>query len=210
MIFYICWVIVAIPLLILLPTVIKGYKNIPRKGRMIFVCNHQTNFDAVIIAAKIVKRRFYYMAKSEMFKNKFAGGFFKALGLYPVNREKNDIQAVKKTLTLLKKEKAICIFPEGTRRDADEVADAKNGVALFALKTKSPIVPACFVNKPGFFKINKLLIGKPFNLSEMEEFKDKPANKENLVKATEIITERINSLKEEYLAKKNKKKNKTQ
>jgi len=206
MFFYFAWVIVAIPLLFLLPTIVKGYRNIPRKGRMILVCNHQSNLDAVIIAAKIVKRRFYYMAKVEMFNNKFTGSFFKALGMYPVNREKNDIQAVKKTLSLLKKEKAICIFPEGTRKESDEVSDAKHGVALFALKTKSPIVPACFVKKPGFFKLNKLLIGKPFNLSEMEEFKDQPASKEVLTRATEIITDRMNELKENYLAKKNKKK----
>ena len=148
------------------------------------------------------------MAKSEMFENKFAGSFYKALGLYPVNRGKNDIQAVKKTLSLLKNEKALCIFPEGTRRDSEEVSDAKHGVALFALKTKSPIVPACIVKKPKLFRLNTLIIGDAFNLSEMEEFKDKPAGKEVLERATEVITSKMNALKEDYLNKK-KKKNKS-
>ena len=66
-------------------------------------------------------------------------------------------------------------------------------------------MPACYVKKPKIFRLNKLIVGEPFNLSEMEEFKGQPASKEILDRATEIITERINGLKEEYLAKKNKK-----
>ena len=79
------------------------------------------------------------------------------------------------------------------------MTDAKNGVALFALKTKSPIVPSCFMKKPGIFRINKLVIGEPFNLSEMEEFKDKPANKELLNRATEVITEKMRELRNRYV-----------
>jgi len=206
MIFYILYIILVIPCMLLFPTAVRGYKNVPRKGRMILVCNHQSNLDAVLIGLRLTKRRFYYMAKSEMFKNKFLGKFFYSLGMYPVNREKNDIQAVKKTLSLLKKEKALCIFPEGTRHESEEVQDAKNGVALFALKTKSPIVPACYLKKPRIFRLNKLIVGEPFNLSEMEEFKDQPASKEILDRATEVITERINKLKEDYFEKNNKKK----
>lgn len=205
MLYYILLTLVIIPGLIILPTIVKGAKNIPRKGRMILVCNHQSGLDAVLIAMKIVKRRFHYMSKAELFKNKFAGSFYRSMGMYPVNREKNDIQSVKHTLSLLKKEKAICIFPEGHRFKEGEESEAKNGVALFALKTKSPIVPSCFVNKPGFFKITKLVVGKPFNLSEMDEFKDKPATKEVLTKATEIITSKIQELRDNYYAKRNKK-----
>ena len=82
--------------------------------------------------------------------------------------------------------------------------EAKNGVALFALKTKSPIVPSCFIKKPGIFKINKYVIGEPFNLSEMEEFKDKPLNKETLNLATEVITSKMRALKDKYSKKQNR------
>jgi 1-acyl-sn-glycerol-3-phosphate acyltransferase len=194
-------VLVILPLFVLLPTIVKGQKNIPRKGRMILVCNHQSNLDAVILGTKILKRKFNYMAKSELFKNKFTGSFFRGIGMYPINRQQNDIQAVKKTLSLLKKEKAICIFPEGTRIENTEMDNAKNGVALFALKTKSPIVPACILNKPKFFRINKLVIGEPFILSEMEEFKDKPVTKEILTSATQIITTKMKALKDKYTKK---------
>lgn len=127
--------------------------------------------------------------------------------MYPVNRKQNDIKAVKTTLRLLNENKALCIFPEGTRLETEEVNEVKNGVALFALKTKSPIVPSIFVKKPRLFRFNTYIIGEPFTLSEMPEFKDKPINKESLNLASAIISYRMNILKEEYLANKRDKKN---
>lgn len=200
--YYILLFVVLLPFLLLFPTRVKGQKHIPKKGRVILVCNHQSGYDALLIASKVLKRRFYYMSKAELFKNKFLGAFFKSMGMYPVNRQQADLKAVKKTLGLLKNEKAVCIFPEGTRIENTEMNDAKNGVAMFALKTKSPIVPSVFVKKPGIFRFNTYLIGEAFILSEMEEFKDKPINKEILVKATEIITEKMKELKDNYLKKK--------
>lgn len=206
MIYYFCLFLVLIPFMILIPIKVKGRKNIPAKGRMILVCNHQSNWDALIIGTKLLRRRFWFMSKAELFKNKFSSAFFKVIGMYPVNRNKNDIKAVKKTLTLLNNEKAICIFPEGTRLQADEVENLKNGTALFALKTKSTIVPSYFVSKPKIFRMTTYLIGEPFNLSEMDEFKDKPLTKDVLNRASEVVSERMNKLKEKYLEKHNKKK----
>lgn len=205
MVYYICLILLLIPLMFLLPVRIKGRNNIPAKGKMIFVSNHQSNLDAVIIGTKILKRRFWFMAKSELFKHKLSGAFFKSIGMYPVNRSKNDIKSVKKTLSLLNAGKAICIFPEGTRLQAEDVSNLKNGTALFALKTHSPIVPSVLISKPKLFKFNTMIIGKPFVLSEMDEFKDKPITKDVLSRASEIISEKMNSLRDEYALKHTKK-----
>lgn len=207
MIYYLALTLLLFPMMIFFPTRVRGRKNVPKKGRMILVANHQTNFDAILVGSRVLTRRFWFMAKSELFKNKMLGLFYKALDMYPVNRKKNDIQAVKKTLKLLNNEKALCIFPEGTRLETDEVNEIKNGVALFALKTKSPIVPSIFIKKPRFFRFNTYIIGEPFVLSDMPEFKDKPINKESLTLASAIISYRMNILKEEYLANKLDKKN---
>ncbi len=205
MFYYIALFVLLVPFLVLFPTRVKGRRNLPNKGKMILVSNHQTNFDALIIGIRLINRRFWFMAKSELFSNKFKSALFRGLDMYPVNRKHNDIKAVKTTLGLLNKGKAICIFPEGTRLNADEVGEVKNGVALFALKTKSPVVPSIFVKKPRLFRINTLLVGKPFYLHEMEEFKDKPITKDILNAASEIISHKMNELKEDYLAKKESK-----
>lgn len=207
MIYYLVLTLLLFPLMILFPTRVKGRKNVLKKGKMIMVANHQTNFDAILVGTRVLNRRFWFMAKSELFKNKFLSAFYRGLDMYPVNRKQNDIKAVKTTLRLLNENKALCIFPEGTRLETEEVNEVKNGVALFALKTKSPIVPSIFVKKPRLFRFNTYIIGEPFTLSEMPEFKDKPINKESLNLASAIISYRMNILKEEYLANKRDKKN---
>ena len=203
--------ILFIPLIFIVPVRVLGKKNLNRKGRVILACNHQSLLDGVIIAHKLCfRRRFRFMAKKSLFKNKLGSAFFKSIGLYPVDRGGNDIQAVKQTLRLLNNEKAVCIFPEGTRLKSDETNEIKNGTAMFALKTGSPIVPAFIIKKPKAFCFNTMILGEAFNLSEMEEFKGKKIDKELLNKASEIISQRIYACRDEYLNRKVNKKNKKQ
>lgn len=194
--------------LIVYPTKVIGRKNVPKKGRMMFCANHQTNNDPVMVAF-LVHRRFYFMAKAPLFKYKFSNWFLRILGAYPVHHGQNDIEAVKTTLRHLKNEHALCIFPEGARLKTEEAHDLKNGVVNFALKTNSPIVPAAFIKKTMAFKFNTLIIDKPFNLSEMEQFKDRKIDKELLNEASAYLKERIHGIIREYHQSKiNKIKNK--
>lgn len=205
MLFWILKIIFFIPCLIIYPVRVVGRKNLPKEGRLILSANHQTLNDPIIIGLKL-SRRFNYMGKAPLFKNKFFSWFLRKMGAFPVHTSSSDISAVKTTLQLLNKNKALCIFPEGARLKTNESNELKSGVALFALKTKSPIIPAHFVRKTNAFTPNTLIIGKPFNLSEMVEFKDKKIDKDLLKEASKIISKHIHKLKTEY---KNKKKKKT-
>ena len=163
---FILLVIFYIPLRIIYPIRVVGRKYIPRKGKIILVSNHQSNVDPIIIWHRIFRRRFKYMAKSSLFKNKFAGFIFSSIGAYPVDRGTTDIKAIKKTLGFLKEEKAVCIFPEGTRLKTAETNELKNGVIIFALKTGSPIVPSFFQKKTKPFTFGRYDIGQPFDLAQ--------------------------------------------
>ena len=205
MFYYICFILAYIPLLILYPIRVIGKKNIPKKGKMILCCNHQSNADVPLIATRLCRRRYRYMAKESLFKNKFLGAVLKSWGGYPIKRGETDLQAVKKTLGYLKDDKAVCIFPEGTRVTTSDQNNLKDGVILFALKSKAPIVPSIMVRKPRIFRRNRLVVGAPFNLSEMEEFKDKRINDELIAKGKEILHNRMFELLEKYQYKKKNK-----
>ncbi len=192
-----------IPVLILYPVRVRGKRNIPKKGKVIITCNHQSNHDGVIFVAHS-PRRVKIMAKQELFSNKIKAWFMKCIGAYAVKRGGNDISSIKQTMQYLKQDKALLIFPEGTRVKEGEAGEVKNGTALFALKTKTAIVPTCFVKPTGFFKRNTLMIGKPYMLSDMPEFKDKPINKELLDSASKIISEHTQALREEYANRRDK------
>ena len=131
-----------------------------------------------------------------MFKNKFFGAILKSWKIIPVNRTKVEISTIKKVLTVLKDDKKLLIFPQGTRREEDEFSEVKNGLAMFALKTKSPIVPMWFVKKPKFLRRNILLIGEPFYLTE---FENQPPTKEVLDKASEVVVNKMFELRDNYI-----------
>ncbi len=204
MLFYICLTIAFIPLLFIYPCVVVGRKNIPRKGRMILAPNHQTVNDPVILASRLIwRRRFKYMAKAPLFENKFFAFLLKSFGAFPVdNKSATDLTAVKTTLKYLKEEQGVCIFPEGARLVSSEENQLKHGVAMFALKTNSPVVPVIFVRKTNAFVPNKMIVGKPIELYNMEQFKDRKIDKDALEEASQIIREGLNTLRYNYAHRK--------
>ncbi|MBQ4557967.1 MAG: 1-acyl-sn-glycerol-3-phosphate acyltransferase [Clostridia bacterium] len=195
---FILLIIFYIPLIIIYPTIIVGRKNLRRKGRLILCCNHRSGADPVIMWSRIFRRRFKYMAKAEIFKNKFGGYIFSCIGAYPVNRGQTDLRAIKQTLGYLKQERAICIFPEGTRLHGDELAELKSGVIIFALKANAPLVPSVYKKKLRPFRFNKLTIGKEFNLADEIGYKSgEKITDEIIAKGIEVLAHKMNALKGE-------------
>lgn len=170
----------------LYPTSFRGKKNIP-KGRVVFICNHTSNVDPILVELSSWKNKFY-LAKKELYRNKVIGGFLKRLNTIPIDREKTDFNAIKNALKVLNKEKALVIFPEGTRNKEQKEAPIKAGAAMLAIKSKSPIVPIWIKNKPRLFRFNKLRYGEAFTL---EEFYDKKLDSETLEKAGNIIEKKF-------------------
>lgn len=196
MIYWIC-LIIAFPFVFLFfPTKVLGkkYLKITKKKATILSCNHQSNNDVVILKARVCSNA-KIMAKNTLFKNKFGGFFLKKFGAYPIDRGGNDISAIKNTLKLLKNNKQLLMFPEGTRvKGADEI-NVKNGLSLFAIKTDCFIVPMCFRKHTRLFSFNKLVIGKPFKLSDYPEFQNAKTDKDSLEKASKILQEKMLYLK---------------
>ena len=203
MLFFILLILLYIPLLIVYPCRVIGKKNLPKSGRVIFGCNHQTVNDPILIAYKLAgRRRFKFMAKAPLFENKIFGALLKGLGAYPVHPSSSDITSVKTTMKHLKDEKAVCIFPEGARLVSSEENQLKHGVAMFALKTQTPVVPAYFVKKTNAFVPNTMLIGEPIELHNMEQFKDVKIDKDVLEEASNIIKDSMRKLYNDYMAEK--------
>lgn len=196
MFFWICWLIVAPLTLLLFPTRIIGKKNIKgiKKKGAIIAPNHQSAIDPVILKARVVPNS-KLMGKDTMFKKAFPRWVLTKFGAYPVNRGGNDITAVKTTLGHLKKNKHVVIFPEGTRVSTGDLAELKNGLVMFALKTDCYVVPAMFRKKPKLFRFNRLLIDIPFKFSDYEEFKGVKITHEVLDKASQILTDKMQMLR---------------
>lgn len=166
-------------------TKIIGEENVPKDGSFILCGNHVHALDAPIIVVT-AKRKIRFMAKEELFKNKFIASLANIFEVIPVKRGTADLDAIKASMKAIKDGDILGIFPEGTRNGMLKNASIKAGAAFIALKTNTPVIP---VGIEGSFKpFRKVVIryGKPMNFSEYSPKKGKP-EKENL----EIVSEKI-------------------
>lgn len=173
------------------PTKIYGEKNIPNKKSLI-VSNHVSGWDPLIYTMWF-KNLVSFVYKAEFCKSKFLSWVLGGLDCVPVRRGEVDMNATKSILRLLKDDKAVFLFPEGTRNpNVDCLQEFHTGAALFALKTKSPIRPVYIWDKTRFLRKNYIMIGDEFTL---EQFYDRPIDRKTLEEATELIKSRVDELR---------------
>lgn len=194
MMLWLARVLLFIPISIFHPTKIYGKKNIP-KGRAILSCNHRSNWDIVLYYLN-TNKRLKILAKKELFKNKPFGWLLKCFGGVPIEREANDINAIKECMRILKKEQKLCIFPEGTRLkdDSQILGEIKGGISLLSIKTKTPIVPIWIESRPKNFHKSVYHIGKPFELSQFYGCK---LDEKTLTEADKIVRDKMLEVREE-------------
>lgn len=145
---------------------IIGMEHIPEEGNIIICSNHINVLDPIMIAFT-TKRPIHFMGKKELFDNKFFNWFLRKMNAFPVDREASDIKAVKTSLTILKNDGILGIFPEGTRVNQFDVKNAKPGIAMIALKSKSPIIPIHIESDYKLFKPVTLTIGEKIDYSDL-------------------------------------------
>jgi 1-acyl-sn-glycerol-3-phosphate acyltransferase len=119
---------------------IRGREHIPAAGPFILAPVHRSNIDFALAAA-LVKRRIRYMGKDSLWKIKWIGALFNALGAFPVRRGSADREALRRCIEVVEAGEPLVIFPEGTRQSGPEVQPLFEGAAYVAARTGVPIVP---------------------------------------------------------------------
>lgn len=170
---------------------VLGKDNIPNEGRAIICSNHISALDPIFLGISI-KRPISFMAKKELFKNKFIGKVLSMLTAFPVDREGSDLSAIRNSIDILTKDGVLGIFPEGTRTSKMDIESAKPGVSLIAYKGKSPVIPVYIEYRYRLFSKAKIIIGKPISLYDNYDKKLKVEDHRNTSKH---ILESIYSLK---------------
>lgn len=157
---------------------VYGRENIPQDSERLIICgNHKSNLDPVAISA-IFERQIFWMAKKELFENKFFGGFLTKLGAFPIDRQGNDLAAIKKSLKILKNEDVLGIFPEGTRVKEADYTRIKSGIALIAQKTNSRVLPVYIEGDYKLFRKTRIYFREPVKINK--EIKYSPGELENI------------------------------
>lgn len=161
---------------------VTGLDNIPKNQTVLFVANHQSDFDIPVLMSAIdVPKGF--IAKKEMETWPIISTWMKLLNCVFMDRSnlRQSAHSIMQGVTNLKKGYSMVIFPEGTRSKGGAVGDFKGGSFKLATKSKCPIVPITIDGTGSLFEGNgnklhptkiKLIIHPPVevtNLTKQEE-----------------------------------------
>lgn len=171
------------------PIKVINLQNLPKEGSLILCPNHASNFDPIFVSIGI-PRQICWMAKEELFKSKILSFLLTKLDAFPVDREGSDIGAIKKALRILKEDKILGIFPEGTRTESMDLKSAKPGVALLGNKSKTPVLPVYIDSNYKIFNKTKIYIG------EIIDFDNYGPNKLSMNDYTKISKEILSKIYE--------------
>lgn len=126
---------------------ILGQENIPKDEAVLYVANHNSYFD-IIISYSLCPGLTGYVAKDSIEKVPLLNIWMRRLYCLFINRDdmKQSLKTILKGIEYIKQGISICIFPEGTRGDSEDVSPFKEGSLKMAEKTGCAIVPIAISN----------------------------------------------------------------
>ena len=123
--------------------VIKNEENMWKARPAVFIFNHQSNVDLMILA-KLLRENAVGIAKKEVAKIPFFGWAYRLSGHLLIDRQNRDraIAGMKETGQVVRDlGMSIWMWPEGTRSRDGRLRPLKKGVVHLAIATVLPIVP---------------------------------------------------------------------
>ncbi len=200
--YHFCWFFCMFASRVLFRTRYKGGRNVPKKGPVLVVSNHQSFLDPPVIGSGIW-RRMNYLARKQLFKFKPFARLIDSVDAIPLDQDGLGFQGVKETIRRLRNKEAVLIFPEGSRSFDGQMVPFRHGYINIAVKTGSTIVPTAIAGAfqayprqkkfPSIFKKGlRVEYGAPITPDDYRDMKEEELH--DLVESrVKEIFERINA-----------------
>ncbi len=179
---------------------VAGMENFPADGPFLVASNHASNLDPLVVGCHM-PRQMRGFGRKNLWENWFIGWWFDQVETIPVERDSGDIGAIKRVLQALKENRAIVLFPEGTRSADGKLQKPKPGVGLMACKTGVPVIPCRVYGSfeayrkgtliPRFGTPVSVVFGPPISAAEYD---DPSAGKARYENAARRLMDRIAAL----------------
>ena len=176
---------------------VEGVQNLPRKGPYIIAPNHLSLADAPLLMSAIPWRigsQVYFLGITKFFGGPVTSWIARQTQVIPVDMETKLYSALQLSAHVLRRNRVLCAFPEGTRSRDGSLKEFKKGVGMIAKELDVPVVPVALqgtyemmptgtlLPKPGKVSV---IIGKPLYPGGMDYDEIAKRLREEVVKLME-------------------------
>ena len=136
---------------------VEGFENIDKvDGAKIFVCNHLSNSDGLVMD-KLLKEKYdpTFVAGEKLSNDPVTNLGTKIVRNITIKPNSADREAIQKMIAIVKNGDNLFIFPEGTRSRTGAMIEGKKGVLLVARMSKVPIIPISMWGTEKLLPINE-------------------------------------------------------
>jgi len=119
---------------------VRGQANVPRKGPVLVLSNHESFFDPLLIGLSTT-RRLTFLARETLFKHPVFSKIISLLDAFPIDQQGLGRNGLRQTLDTLQTGRAVLVFPEGERTWDGAFQPLKAGVSLLLSRFDCPILP---------------------------------------------------------------------
>jgi 1-acyl-sn-glycerol-3-phosphate acyltransferase len=121
---------------------VSGLEHLPARGPYIVAANHANYLDGVVLASALPRKISFLVMPRVYRATPLHPYFHNHVGSIPVSLARPDPGAIRRALRILEGGGVVGIFPEGPFSQHGRLVRGQPGVALVALRSGVPVVPA--------------------------------------------------------------------
>jgi len=152
----------------------RGLENFPQSGAYLICPNHESFLDApslyMVLPPRVIWKTFS-LGYSDYWQGTFSRRLAEACNIVAIDSNANLVRAMQAGAVGLKRNKALLIFPEGTRSIDGHIGEIKKGASILSTELGVPIVPVGINGtfeawpRSGGFKLHpiEIVVGAPID-----------------------------------------------
>jgi 1-acyl-sn-glycerol-3-phosphate acyltransferase len=115
-------------------------ERVPKTGAVLLASNHASFLDPPLVGSGL-RRECTFLARDTLFRFRFTRWLLSHWQAVPIDRDGGGATGMRRILEALSRERAVILFPEGTRTRDGQLQHVRSGVGLLVAKSEAPVVP---------------------------------------------------------------------